>query len=166
MNPKLLLFCLYLIPFSLAAQIPSDGYFDPERDPVGRIDSAGRWSFLVQETGLVLSLKATLPEVGQVLSVSRQQLRNGPHLVFKCRSLSAPESSLFIAVAIRQEPDGRCYAEQQYQTCKGEPCSDCGFSSNGCFCAAPPGPDPAEIGTCNHSVSTGMALKKVKLAVE
>ena len=165
MNPKVLLFCLLVAPYALFAQITVDGYFDPERDALGKVDSTGRMSLIVPEAVVIQSLKASMPDIGQVFSVSLQPLRNGPHLVFKCRSLSTPEVSMFVAVAIRQETDGRCYAEKQYQTCKGEPCSDCGFSAAGCFCAAQPGPDPAEMGTCNHSVSTGSALKKVKLEI-
>ena len=163
MKIKYCLLGLFLAPVLLLAQSENESFFDPERDPVGRLDSMGRWTLLVDPSCLERSLKAGVSGLGAVHEVSREMLRGAAHLVFYCKALEFPEQSVFIAVALREAVGGNCYVEDRFETCRGEPCSDCRFSSNGCFCAEPAGPDPTVLGVCNHSTSRGAALKKVKL---
>ena len=64
----------------------SDGFFDPKRDPVGAVDSTGKWTLLQREECLSRALQSALPQIGRVSAVRRETLRGGPHLVFTCWS--------------------------------------------------------------------------------
>jgi hypothetical protein len=143
----------------------ADQYFDPERDPIGVMQSDGSFLLLVSEAVLTRSLKTFMPQIGIIQKVVKQKIRGAEHIVFECRKINEPDKSLFVAIQLIKDPFGNMFADQQYNICSGSPCGDCKFTTGGCICAEQaPGDDPTRIGSCNHTVSDRMGLVKVKIA--
>ncbi|MEI6411445.1 MAG: hypothetical protein WCR52_18800 [Bacteroidota bacterium] len=145
----------------------SDQYFDPERDPIGLVQSDGSFLLTVSEAVLTRSLKTFMPQIGIVQKVVKQKIRGAEHIVFECRNINEPEKSLFVAIQLKKDEFGKMFADRQYNICSGNPCGDCKFTAGGCICAEQaPADDPTRMGSCNHTVSDRMGLVKVKIAQE
>ena len=150
------------LPCALEAQVPKT--YDPGRDTLVRL-SKGVWQIAVAQSTLIASVCATTPELAQVADVRVGLIRDAPYLIFRGRHALQPERALYVAVALREGAPGSWLAGAGTQTCSGNPCHACTFASGGCSCESFYDPDrPLETGSCNHSISTRLALAPVSAA--
>ncbi len=173
----ILLFCT-LLHQQLAAQIQETApkiskkalksdFFDPATDPIGMMQSDGSFLLTISESLLSKALKKVIPDIGIIQKVVKQKINKGDFIVFECRKVDTLEQSLYIAIPLKKSENGQIYIEAGYNTCSGSPCSNCKFSANGCICEEQaPADNPTQIGRCNHTMSSKVALAKIPVVQE
>lgn len=159
---------LFLLPPGLSAQtpgsLPSDGFFDPERDAVAKF-FGGTLRLAVREDVLVRACRSSLARVGFIERVDRQQFGDDWYLVLQSRHAADIEQSVFVALRLRQGADGYYYADHFWHACTGNSCGGCGWDElrKNCFCMFDKPGEPGTPGFCYHTVSTDPLLHKVPL---
>ncbi len=142
-------------------------FFDPATDPIGVMQTDGSFLLTISESLLSKALKKVIPDIGIIQKVVKQKIHKGDFIVFECRKVDTLEQSLYIAIPLKKSENGQIFIEAGYNTCSGSPCSNCKFSANGCICEEQaPADNPTQIGRCNHTVSSKVALAKIPVAQE
>jgi|GEM_PF-1026538 len=144
----------------LTAQKPCQS-FNPLSDSVA-VWSEGKWTLPISTKTLTTSLAATTPELVRVRDVRVLMIRRSPFIVFQGEHKSAPGIAYFVAIKLKETRPGVFCADHLVQTCTGNPCHSCNFSSGSCVCEEYYDPDnPLSTGSCNHSISRRMALAQL-----
>lgn len=162
-----LLLCFCLLAQCCLAQSTDgldDGYFDPERDPIASMVN-GRLRLVVSEEVLVRSVVVKFPRVGVVERVDRQEIEGFWWLTLESRHAEDLEQSVFVAVRLKPDPEGRYFADSYWTACTGEGCGGCDFKlqMDGCFCRFDKPGEPGTPGACYQTSSDEPLLVKVPL---
>jgi hypothetical protein len=157
---RLFTLMLLLGTSKLTAQKPTQS-FNPLTDSVA-VWSEGKWTLPIATKTLTTSLVATTPELVRVRDVRVLMIRQHPFIVFQGEHKDAPGTGYFVAIRLKETRQGVFCADQLVQTCTGNPCQACNFSSGSCVCEEYYDPDnPLSTGSCNHSISRRMALAQL-----
>jgi hypothetical protein len=142
----------------------SDGWFDPDRDPIARSVN-GRLRLVVSEEVLVRSAAVKLPRLGAAEKVDRQHFEGHWWLTVESRHAQDMEQSVFLAVRLKPNAEGEYFADSWWTACTGEGCSSCNFKyqMDGCFCRFDMPGEPGTPGACYQTTADEPLLTKVRL---
>lgn len=161
------LFFFCILGHSILAQsfeLPEDGFFNPARDPVAH-KVHDRLKLLFPEAVLVRAVAGQFPRLGMVEKVECQEIEGFWWLTIQSRHTDDLEQSVFVAVRLKPDGEGRYFADAYWTACTGEGCGGCDFKlqMDGCFCRFDKPGEPGIPGACYQTSSDEMLLIKVPL---
>lgn len=144
----------------------SDGFFDPERDPVLSMVN-GKMRFVVSEDVLVRATDLRFTQIGQIEAVYKKQLYEDWYVFMEGRERDHIEQSVIIVLKLRRDENNNYFADHFWNACVGDSCGSCGFDETrlrGCFCKSEdPSPKAGASGFCYNIWSDEALFRKTSL---
>lgn len=162
-----LIFCLCLfaqIGFAQTEPRADTDYFDPQTDPVARMDHE-RPRLMLSEELIMRAVVVKFPSVGRVERVGCQFIEGRWWLTLESRHADDMEQSVFLAIRLKPDDEEQFFADYFWTACTGEGCGGCDFKlqMDGCFCRFDRPGDPGIPGACYQTTSDEPLMVKVPL---
>lgn len=151
---------------TVGGERPSDGYFDPERDPILSMVN-GKMRFVVSEDVLVRATDLRFTQIGQIEAVYKKQLYEDWYVFMEGRERDHIEQSVIIVLKLRRDENNNYFADHFWNACVGDSCGSCGFDETrlrGCFCKSEdPSSKAGTSGFCYNIWSDEALFRKIPL---
>jgi hypothetical protein len=154
---------------SLPAQTTTDGYFDPERDPVLSVIN-GKMRFMVSEDVMVRAVDIRVTKLGQIETIYKKQLYEDWYIFIEGREKDKIEQSIVVVLKLKKDEAGNYFADHSWYACVGDSCGSCGYDETNleaCFCKSEdPNPVRHNSGYCYSLWSNDPLFYKTPLKIK